>query len=263
MKFQKLPWTVFTVSLFVFTVSGLMPGSLAAEVFELKTGHKVEGDVLKQQGDVLLVDIRDPRELARDGKVPGALHAPRGMLEFWIDPESPYFREVFNEDREFILYHMTTFDTGDGKPGLAIRDNVFPEVIVGLGSIPLAAYATPSTPEVAASLAPYVHECNAILLRNHGVVTYGVSVEEAYLRMEKVEHAAHILLLARLLGGETVLSHDQLQRLAAISPGSYGKSVRVEVPDSVLGPPRAESNAPLPEDEVLAAIRTMIQKGNA
>lgn len=52
----------------------------------------------------LLIDIRDVRELERDGVVPGAMHAPRGMLEFWIDPESPYFREVFNEDREFILY---------------------------------------------------------------------------------------------------------------------------------------------------------------
>ncbi len=52
----------------------------------------------------LLVDIRDVRELERDGVIPGALHAPRGMLEFWIDPDSPYFREVFNEDREFILY---------------------------------------------------------------------------------------------------------------------------------------------------------------
>ncbi len=52
----------------------------------------------------LLIDVRDVRELERDGVVPGAMHAPRGMLEFWIDPESPYFREVFNEDREFILY---------------------------------------------------------------------------------------------------------------------------------------------------------------
>ena len=52
----------------------------------------------------LLVDIRDVRELEREGTIPGARHAPRGMLEFWIDPESPYFREVFNEDREFVLY---------------------------------------------------------------------------------------------------------------------------------------------------------------
>jgi len=52
----------------------------------------------------LLVDIRDIRELQRDGVIPGALHAPRGMLEFWIDPASPYYKPVFAEDREFVLY---------------------------------------------------------------------------------------------------------------------------------------------------------------
>ncbi len=54
--------------------------------------------------DVLLIDIRDPRELERDGAVPGAFHAPRGMLEFWIDPESPYFKPVFGEDKQFIFF---------------------------------------------------------------------------------------------------------------------------------------------------------------
>ncbi len=54
--------------------------------------------------NALLVDIRDIRELQREGVIPGALHAPRGMLEFWIDAESPYYREVFDEDREFILF---------------------------------------------------------------------------------------------------------------------------------------------------------------
>ncbi len=54
--------------------------------------------------DVVLVDIRDIRELARDGKVPGAFHAPRGMLEFWIDPSSPYFKPVFGEDKKFIFF---------------------------------------------------------------------------------------------------------------------------------------------------------------
>ena len=51
-----------------------------------------------------LVDIRDVRELQRDGVVPGAMHAPRGMLEFWVDPESVYFKPVFAEDIEFVLY---------------------------------------------------------------------------------------------------------------------------------------------------------------
>jgi hypothetical protein len=54
--------------------------------------------------NALLVDVRDIRELQRDGVIPGAFHAPRGMLEFWIDPEFQYFKEVFAEDREFILF---------------------------------------------------------------------------------------------------------------------------------------------------------------
>jgi rhodanese-related sulfurtransferase len=54
--------------------------------------------------NALLVDIRDIRELQRDGTIPGAYHAPRGMLEFWIDPESPYYKDIFGEDREFILF---------------------------------------------------------------------------------------------------------------------------------------------------------------
>jgi len=52
----------------------------------------------------MLVDIRDVRELQREGVIPGAMHAPRGMLEFWIDPASVYFKEVFAEDIEFVLY---------------------------------------------------------------------------------------------------------------------------------------------------------------
>ena len=63
-------------------------------------------DALKLHGrdDVVLVDIRDPRELARDGKVPGAFHRTRGMLEFWIDPESPYHKAKFAEDKRFVFF---------------------------------------------------------------------------------------------------------------------------------------------------------------
>ena len=53
---------------------------------------------------VVIVDIRDPRELALEGKIPGSLHAPRGMLEFWIDPASPYFKPVFGEDKRFVFH---------------------------------------------------------------------------------------------------------------------------------------------------------------
>ena len=63
-------------------------------------------DAIKLHGrdEVVLVDIRDPRELQRDGKVPGAFHCPRGMLEFWIDPTSPYHKPRFAEDKRFVFF---------------------------------------------------------------------------------------------------------------------------------------------------------------
>jgi len=64
------------------------------------------GDAAKLLGEdgVVFVDIRDVRELQREGKIPGATHAPRGMLEFWVDPESPYHREVFSQRKRFVFY---------------------------------------------------------------------------------------------------------------------------------------------------------------
>ncbi|AGK57257.1 Rhodanese domain-containing protein [Hyphomicrobium denitrificans 1NES1] len=54
--------------------------------------------------NVSFIDIRDARELERDGMIPGAFHAPRGMLEFWVDPDSPYYKGIFGSGKEFVLY---------------------------------------------------------------------------------------------------------------------------------------------------------------
>jgi len=82
--------------------------SVMTMVAEAKNGiEEIEPtDAIKLVGntDIVLVDIRDPRELERDGKVPGAFHAPRGMLEFWIDPASPYFKPIFGEDKKFVFF---------------------------------------------------------------------------------------------------------------------------------------------------------------
>jgi rhodanese-related sulfurtransferase len=56
------------------------------------------------QSDVVIVDIRDPREIERDGRIPGAFACTRGMLEFWIDPDSPYAKPVFQGDKKFMFY---------------------------------------------------------------------------------------------------------------------------------------------------------------
>jgi rhodanese-related sulfurtransferase len=57
-----------------------------------------------QRDDVVFVDLRDVRELEREGMIPGAFHCPRGMLEFWIDPDSPYYKDVFTPGKEFVFY---------------------------------------------------------------------------------------------------------------------------------------------------------------
>lgn len=60
--------------------------------------------LLERRDEVVFVDLRDPRELEREGRIPGAVHCPRGMLEFWIDPESPYHRPVFAEGKKFLFF---------------------------------------------------------------------------------------------------------------------------------------------------------------
>ncbi|WP_338846145.1 rhodanese-like domain-containing protein [Massilia sp. W12] len=62
--------------------------------------------IMARLGDpyLQLIDVRDVRELEREGVIPGAFHAPRGMIEFWIDPESPYFKPVFGEKKEFVFF---------------------------------------------------------------------------------------------------------------------------------------------------------------
>jgi len=59
---------------------------------------------MRGRDDVVIVDIRDVRELHREGKIPGSFHAPRGMLEFWVDPDSPYFKPIFGEDKTFVIH---------------------------------------------------------------------------------------------------------------------------------------------------------------
>jgi L-fuculose-phosphate aldolase len=126
-----------------------------------------------------------------------------------------------------VVHAHPPFATGFAVARRPLDRPVLPEVIVDLGGIPLARYATPSTREVADSLRPLVRAHNAALLAGHGAVTWGADPEQACRRMEKVEHAAKIIFIARMLGGERVLTPAELRRLRAISEKSYGRKIRV------------------------------------
>ena len=89
-----------------------MPQSITKSAQSMVDAANARVDLLKVEDaialhgrdDVVFVDIRDPRELEREGRVPGALHCPRGMLEFWIDPQSPYHKAAFADDKRFIFF---------------------------------------------------------------------------------------------------------------------------------------------------------------
>jgi rhodanese-related sulfurtransferase len=77
---------------------------LEAAEREIETLDVTAAQHLLGAPDVVFVDLRDIRELAREGKIPGAFHAPRGMLEFWVDPESPYHKDVFASGKRLVFY---------------------------------------------------------------------------------------------------------------------------------------------------------------
>lgn len=149
-------------------------------------------------------------------------------------------------DVNAVVHAHPVHATGFATARVGLDACLFPEVIVGLGAVPLAEYATPSTPEVAASLSPFVKTADAILLANHGVVTYGSEAYEAYFKMEKVEHAARITFVATMLGGARGLTTGELEKLKRVSVQSYGKDFSTRIACE----PGESEGADLPDDEV-------------
>jgi L-fuculose-phosphate aldolase len=158
-------------------------------------------------------------------------------------------------DVQAVVHAHPPHATGFATARIPLTACLFPEVIVGLGAIPLADYATPSTKEVSKSLEPHVKTADAILLANHGVVTYGKDVEDAYFKMEKVEHAAHITFVAKMLGGEKPLSAGDIDKLTKISESSYGKDFSGKIACEPVG-----ENADLSEAELKKMIKEVLGK---
>jgi rhodanese-related sulfurtransferase len=86
------------------TITTSVKSLVEAAEQELENLTVAQARALHGRDDVVFVDIRDIRELQRDGKVPGAFHCPRGMLEFWVDPQSPYHKDVFAQDKKYVFF---------------------------------------------------------------------------------------------------------------------------------------------------------------
>lgn len=106
--------------------------------------------------------------------------------------------------------------TGFASAGIALDEPLCSEVVITLGAVPLAPYATTGTMELSDSLRPFIPFHDAILMANHGVVAYGEDLPRAYMRMEAVEHYAKIVLATRQLGSARSLNSRELEKLVAV-----------------------------------------------
>ena len=131
--------------------------------------------------------------------------------------------EVYRQrpDAKAVVHAHPPLATGFAVAGVALDRAVLAEVICTLGSIPIVDYATPSTPELPAAVRQYIKAHDGLLLANHGALTVGPDVYGAYYKMETVEHFAKISLVARLLGGERLISQEEVIRLQNLR-GTYG-----------------------------------------
>jgi L-fuculose-phosphate aldolase len=115
--------------------------------------------------------------------------------------------------------------TGFASAGIALDEPLCSEIVITLGAVPLAPYATTGTMELSESLRPYIPFHDAILMANHGVVTYGEDLCRAYMRMEAVEHYAKIVMTTRQLGCARSLNSRQLEKLFEVRT-QYAKNGR-------------------------------------
>jgi L-fuculose-phosphate aldolase len=116
-------------------------------------------------------------------------------------------------DIRSVVHAHPPVATGFATAGKPLNLALLPEVIIGMGCVPLAGYGLPGTPELLEPMLPFIPKYDAIMMGNHGAVCYGEDVYKAFFRMETVEHFARISLVAELLGGPKVLPKEEVDKL--------------------------------------------------
>jgi L-fuculose-phosphate aldolase len=146
-----------------------------------------------------------------------------------------------------VVHAHPPIATGFAASGIRLDECIMPEIIIGLGSIPTAKFGTPSTMEIPESIRPYLKNYDVYLLENHGALSVGKDVFQAYYRMESLELFAKINLVARMLGNINVLSEDNAKKTIEVRkkfglddsnyPGCRidGKMIRGSTNESSIG----------------------------
>jgi L-fuculose-phosphate aldolase len=160
------------------------------------------------------------------------------------DPSSEMLMhlEVYRQrpDAQAVVHAHPPIATAFAVAGIPLDRAVLAEVVTTLGSVPIADYATPSTMELPAAVRKYVKTHDGMLLANHGALTLGADLYAAYYKMETIEHFAKISFVARMLGGERLLSRAEVERLQGLR-GTYGIAAPAPIcPDPDAGADPAE-----------------------
>jgi L-fuculose-phosphate aldolase len=207
--------------------------ALRADICEVGRRMFARGYVASNDGNIS-VRLADDRLLTTPKSVSKGYMTPDMMvvtdmagrrLSLGRDPSSEILMHLAiyrnRPDVKAVVHAHPPLATGFAVAGIPLDKAVLAEVVTTLGSIPIADYGTPSTPELADAVERHIKAHDGLLLANHGAVTVGHELFAAYYKMETIEHFARISLVARLLGGERLLSREEVLRLQALR-GSYG-----------------------------------------
>ncbi len=200
---------------FVSAYDGNISAATPDDTFLITRSGVNKGDIT--QNDILEIDLTG-KVIKGEGKV---------STEYKLH----FFAYSKRKEVNAIVHCHPVFATAFATAGEELPDDIFPEVILTIGRIPLCGYATPSTEELPKSLMPYIDFAWAFMLQNHGAVTLGNSLDDAYYKMEKLEHSAKTLFLARMLGKVNPLSAEQVNELFSIAEGTYGIKAGNKNPD--------------------------------
>ena len=165
-----------------------------------------KGDITKK--DILEFDFNG-KHLKGEGKI---------TTEFKLHLYAYSKRKEVNA----VVHCHPVYATAFSLLGEELVKHYFPEVILTLGKVHLCKYATPSTKDLPLSLDPHIDCGWAFLLQNHGALTLGKNLDDAYYKMEKLEHSAETIFKARQLGTPHELSPDDVRRLVELSEETYG-----------------------------------------
>ncbi len=187
---------------FVAGYEGNLSARISAERILVTPARMSKGDVTAE--DLVVISGRQAR-LKKTRKEGSRRPTAELVMHLMVYDERPDVRAV--------VHAHPPVATGFAVAGVGIPERALPEVIVTMGAIPLVPYGLPGTAELANEIRRFVKKADAFLLANHGVLTVGRTVEEAYYRMETVEQVARSVLAARILGSPVELSDARIAAL--------------------------------------------------